>query len=230
MAEQTNSGVIDKPDEPLKEYGSIGDLGRYANLTLSLAFNFGFALFVGYVLGEMADDTFLGHYDGIFTWIGLAAGFVGAFFSTRKRLRRFAVKQADLFRRRERKLRGYRALNQTEIIVGFSACFAGVSRLCDLIYLEEFSRAGNAWILYLSLAAVGGGLLLLGLAVLLGKRQAWSPLRWFLLLPIPTGALLAWLGLQYGARPNVIVTMLLLAETPLIAFLEHLRGPASAKD
>jgi len=226
LAEQTRTDTI---EEPLKEYGSIGDLGRYAGHGLSLAFNYGFALFVGYVLGEMADDTFLGHYNGLFTWIGLAAGFVSAFFSTRKRLRRFAFKQVDLFERRERKLRGYRALENVEVVVGFSACFAGVSRLCDLIYLSEFSRAGYEWILFASMLLVGGALLVLGLLVLLGKRRAWSPLRWVLLLPIPVGVVLAYLGLRFGARLNVIAAMTLLAETPLIAFFEHLRGGGEEK-
>ncbi len=210
-------------EEPFKEYGSIGDLGRYASLTLSLAFNYGFSLFVGYVLGEMADDTFLGHYDGIFTWIGVGLGFVGAVFSTLKRLRRFAIKQNDLFQRRARKLRSFKPLSQTRIIVGYAAVFAGASRLCDLIYLEELGRIGLSWLPWASLAVIGGLLTLLGVFTLLGKPWPWKPLRFALLLPVPLGAVLAWLAVSGGAKPNVYVTMILLAFTPALAFYELLR-------
>ena len=98
------------PGEPLKEYGSIGDLGRYAKLALSLVINFAFALFVGYVLGQMADDTFLSHYDGTFTIIGLSLGFIGAALGTRKRVMRFTDRQEELLRKREQKLHGFKAL------------------------------------------------------------------------------------------------------------------------
>jgi len=214
----SNSQANYDPGEPLKEYGSIGDLGRYSKLALSLVVNFAFALFVGYVLGQMADDTFLSHYDGTFTIIGLVLGFVGVAFGTRKRVVRFTDRQEELHRKRAQKLRGFKAQSSGVMAVAFCAIFAGVSRIGDFIYAAELEAVGASLVMYLDLIAVGLGLTLLGIFTLLGNKTTLKSIRWALLLPAVSGGTLAYLALAGGAKLNVVVTMALLAITPLVGF------------
>jgi hypothetical protein len=206
----------EEPDEEVfTDQGPWGDVWRYVKLTLSLAFNFGFAVFVGYVLGEMADDTFLGVYDTVFTYIGLGLGFLGALVGTRKRMLRFARRQGDLLARRHGAA-GDDPSSTTAVAIGFLALFAGICRASGLIYLVELGRAGTLWFLWADLVLVGGGMTVLGLLVLLRRPVGVGLVRWLFLVPIASGAALFFFSLGGGARPNVAVTWMLMALAPLV--------------
>jgi hypothetical protein len=202
-------------DEIFTDQGPWGDVWRYVKLTFSLAFNFGFAVFVGYVLGEMADDTFLGAYDTIFTYIGLGLGFLGALVGTRKRMLRFAHRQQDLLARRHGETGDDRP-SPTPVAVGFLALFAGLCQASGLIYLVELGRAGALWLLWTDLVLVGGGFVALGALVLLRRPVGVKLVRWLFLVPIAAGAALFLFSLAGGARPNVAVTWMLMALAPLV--------------
>lgn len=218
-------------DEVFTDQGPLGDVWRYVKLTFSLAFNFGFAVFVGYVLGEMADDTFLGAYDTVFTYIGLGLGFLGALVGTRKRMLRFARRQQDLLTRRYG-APGDDLSSTTAVAVGFLALFAGLCRASGLIYSVELGRAGSLWFLWADLVLVGGGMIALGVLVLLRRPVGVELVRWLFLIPIASGAVLFFFSLTGGARPNVAVTWMLMALAPLVgmfvAFFEGGKKAAAA--
>jgi len=215
-------------DEIFTDQGPWGDVWRYVKLTFSLAFNFGFAVFVGYVLGEMADDTFLGAYDTVFTYIGLGLGFLGAFVGTRKRMLRFARRQQDLLTRRHG-VTGDDRPSTTPVAVGFLALFAGLCQASGLIYLVELGRVGALWYLWADLALVGGGMILLGTLILLRRPVGVKLVRWLFLVPIAAGAALFLFSLAGGARPNVAVTWMLMALAPLVGmFLAFFGGEKKA--
>jgi hypothetical protein len=218
-----------QPEEEIfYDYGLWGDLWRYFKLTVSLAFNFGFAVFVGYVLGEMADDTFLGAYDTVFTYVGLGLGFIGALFGTHKRIVRFSKRQEDLFLRRYRG-EGPERYKPTVLGIGFLALFAGLSRLCGLIYLAELREAGTLWYLWLDLVLAGGGLLAVGVLVLLRRWSGVKIIRWLFLVPIALGAPIVLLSLAGGARPNVAVALMLMVLAPLVGmFVAFFEGEKKA--
>jgi hypothetical protein len=202
-------------DEVFTDQGPWGDVWRYVKLTFSLAFNFGFAVFVGYVLGEMADDTFLGAYDTVFTYIGLGLGFLGALVGTHKRMLRFAGRQQDLLARR-RGAPGDDLSSSTAVAVGFLAIFAGLCRASGLIYTVELGRAGSLWFLWADLVLVGGGMIALGMLVLLRRPVGVTLVRWLFLVPIASGAALFLFSLAGEARLNVAVTLMLMAMAPLV--------------
>jgi hypothetical protein len=210
-------------DEVFADQGPWGDVWRYVKLVFSLAFNFGFAVFVGYVLGEMADDTFLGAYDAVFTYIGLGLGFLGALVGTRKRMLRFARRQQDLLARRG--ATGDDSSSATAVAVGFLALFAGLCQASGLIYSPELGRAGASWLLWADLVLVGGGFVTLGALVLLRRPVGVKLVRWLFIVPIAAGAALFFFSLNGGAKPNVAVTLMLMAMAPLVgmfvAFFER---------
>lgn len=202
-------------EEILADFGPWGDLWRYFKLIVSLAFNFGFALFVGYVLGEMADDTFLGCYDAIFTHIGLGLGFIGALVGTHKRVVRFFKKQEDLLSRRYTDEKPERHSSIT-LGVGFLTVFAGLCRLAGLIYFVEMREAGALWLLWLDLVLVGGGLLAVGTVVLLRRWINVKLLRWVFLVPMATSVPLLLFSVTGGAQGNVAVALMLMSIGPLV--------------
>ncbi len=210
-------------DEVFTDQGPWGDVWRYVKLTFSLAFNFGFAVFVGYVLGEMADDTFLGAYDTVFTYIGLGLGFLGALVGTRKRMLRFAGRQQDLLARRGAAVGD--GASATAISVGFLALFAGLCRAFGLIYSAELGRAGALWLQWADLVLVGGGMVALGMLVLLRRPVGVKLVRWLFLVPIASGTALFLFSLAGGSKPNVAVTLMLMTMAPLVgmfvAFFER---------
>ena len=215
-------------DEIFTDQGPWGDVWRYVKLTFSLTFKFGFAVFVGYVLGEMADDTFLGAYDTVFTYIGLGLGFLGAFVGTRKRMLRFARRQQDLLTRRHG-VTGDDRPSTTPVAVGFLALFAGLCQASGLIYLVELGRVGALWYLWADLALVGGGMILLGTLILLRRPVGVKLVRWLFLVPIAAGAALFLFSLAGGARPSVAVTWMLMALAPLVGmFLAFFGGEKKA--
>ncbi|MCK4594865.1 hypothetical protein KAU45_10215 [bacterium] len=219
----------EQPEEEfLADFGPWGDLWRYFKLVVSLAFNFGFALFVGYVLGEMADDTFLGSYDEIFTHIGLGLGFIGALVGSHKRIVRFFKKQEELFRRRYTDEEPER-YSRITLGIGFLTVFAGLCRLAGLIYFVELREAGALWLLWLDLILVGGGLLAVGTVVLLRRWRDLKLLRWVFLVPIATSVPLLLFSVTGGAQGNVAVAMMLTTLGPLVgmylAFFASERRP-----
>ncbi len=206
----------EQPEEEfLTDFGPWGDLWRYFKLVVSLAFNFGFALFVGYVLGEMADDTFLGSYDAIFTHIGLGLGFIGALVGSHKRIMRFFTKQEELLSRRYTDEEPER-YSKITLGVGFLAVFAGLCRLAGLIYFVELRETGALWLLWLDLILVGGGLLAVGTVVLLRRWRDVKLLRWIFLVPIAAGVPLLLFSVTGGARGNVAVAQMLMILGPLV--------------
>ncbi|HUT97956.1 MAG TPA: hypothetical protein VM054_02625 [bacterium] len=202
-------------DEVFTDQGPWGDVWRYVKLTFSLAFNFGFAVFVGYILGEMADDTFLGAYDTVFTYIGLGLGLLGALVGTRKRMLRFGHRQQDLLVRRHG-ISGEDRSSSTTVAVGFLALFAGLCQASGFIYTVELGRAGALWLLWTDLVLVGGGLIALGMLVLLRRPVEVKLVRWLFLVPIASGVALFLFSLAGGAKLNVAVTLMLMALAPLV--------------
>jgi len=206
----------EQPDEEVfTDYGPWGDLWRYFKLAFSLALNFGFAVFVGYVLGEMADDTFLGAYDAVFTHIGLGLGFLGALAGTRKRVLRFAGRQQDLLERRHGAQAADRS-SPTSIALGCLALFAGLCRASGLIFLPELERSGALAYLWADIVVVGGGLLAMGLFILLRRPPEVKDFWWLFLVPIAAGGLHFFLSLAGGAKPGAAVTWMLMALAPLV--------------